>query len=385
MLNPVQQRLQEGGSLTPSVDTAAEEIGKLIGTDEKLKTDAPSKRDSAADDSTDALDEPGGNTDVEDPPVKGDLEPEDEDDSTDDGTGGDDDDDGDGKVDATAEDDDTDAVEGFDSLEGLAEALEVSVDDLSALNISFKAAGEDQTVTLEELTKGYARQADYDRGKNAIAEQQRAFETEKANAIQEVQRQAAVAGQLLSHFEQHFQAARQDPKLAELRTNDPAEWSARVQEIDQQLAAVNNVRQAAALQYEQFQQDSHAQFLAQEAQRLQQEVPEWGEDKLRLAVDTVKSLGFSDDEVVSIAESRLIKGVLELADLRAENAALKARVSKGEQAAKTVKRTVPKTLKAGKTSKTSVRRDGLDKARSALKKSGNIADAAKVIEALGDL
>ena len=373
-LNPVQERLASGAGLAPSLDEASAGIEKLLGTGDGLETDAPAKRDqleaSGASD-MDGLDDAGGDTDI--------------DEDVDDEGAGDEDDDGDEEGDETAEESETDAEEGFDSLEELAQALEVSVDDLSALSISFKAAGEDQTVTLEELTKGYARQTDYDRGKTALATEQRAFETEKANAVQEVQKQAVIANQLLGHFEQHFQQAKADPTLAELRTTNPAEWTARNQELDQQLAGVQQVRQAAASQYDQFMQENRTRFLQSEAEKLAQEIPDWGEDKLRVAVDTIKSIGYSDEEIVGMADSRLFKAALRFSTLQAENAALKARIEKGVKTAKTVKKAVPKALKPGKkvlSSQKKVARTNLAKAKSRLQKTGDVKDAADVIMAL---
>ena len=128
-----------------------------------------------------------------------------------------------------------------------------------------------------------------------------------------------------------------------------------------------------------------ARFYQAEAQRLLSEVPDWGEEKLRVAVDTVKSLGFSDDEVVAIADSRLIKGSLELANLRSENAALRARVEKGVKPATTVKKNVPKVITPGKkvqTSKAKVKRDTLSQAKNRLQKTGSVRDAANVLMAL---
>lgn len=91
-------------------------------------------------------------------------------------------------------------------------------------------------------------------------------------------------------------------------------------------------------------QQERLAFMEQEGSILRNEVPDWGDEKLQSAVDTIKTLGFDDREVVNVIDSRFIKGALELAALRSENAALKARIETGEKAAVKVKRPCRRAL-----------------------------------------
>ena len=119
------------------------------------------------------------------------------------------------------------------------------------------------------------------------------------------------------------------------------------------------------------------------------EVPDWGADKLQTALGVVREMGFSDDEVANIADSRLIKAALRFHDLQAENKALKEAASKAQAAARKVKKTVPKkTLKPnaskdGAPSKgKGIDRKNVISLKRRLAKSNKVEDAAKVIEAL---
>ena len=301
---------------------------------------------------------------------------------------GEDGDDNDGTEEVEDDKADEDQEEGSDieSFTELAEVLETDVSALQDLKVQIKVNGEESEATLSEVIAGYQRSTDYDRSKTALAEERRAFETEKAGSIDELNKQASVAGQIMTLVEQGFQQQLQSPDLAKLRTDDPAEWVAKTQELGRQLQGVQEARNAAAQQYDSFLETSRTEYLQAEAKKLTEVVPGWGEDKLRVAVDTVKSLGFTDDEVVQMSESRIIVGALELSNLRTENAALKARIEKGTKAAKTIKRTIPKAIKPGAkktSSKRTLSRNRLQEAQKRLKRSGSNADSLDALEAMG--
>lgn len=284
--------------------------------------------------------------------------------------------------DTQADSDRTDAGD-ITSLTQLAEALEMPIEDLKGtLQHTFKAAGKEHTVTLAELEKGYQLQADYDRSKTKLADQRKAFESEQQTRIEEYQRQANALATQFNMVEQFIRAEYETQELARLRQDDPAEWNARITEGNQKLNQLYQARQQAAVQYDQIVHQEQQEFLKREAETLKKDVEGWGEEKLKSALGTIKTLGFNDEETAGLLDSRVIKGALELAALREENKALKARFEKAGKTVKKVKDTIPKTLKPGKTGnlKQSLNRSEVSNLKKRLKKSGSTRDAAKMIE-----
>ncbi len=120
-----------------------------------------------------------------------------------------------------------------------------------------------------------------------------------------------------------------------------------------------------------------------ESQRLRETVSDWGEEKASTVRKTMQTLGYSNEELGQVYDSRLIVGALELHALRAENAALKADKAKAADAVKRVKKDVPVMVRPGKqlnTGKLAVNAKQLNKLRSNLNKSRSVKDAAKLIE-----
>ena len=290
-----------------------------------------------------------------------------------------------GQDDQAADDDEEGGQ--LETLAEWAEALEMEPDELLAsISHTFKAAGEDRTATLADIIAGYRLQADYDRDKTAMAEQRRNFETEQQARVEQYQQNANVLANQFMLVENTIAAQLQDPKLIQLQTDDPAQFVMRQREIETQLNNLRAARQQAAEQYNQFMEHERNEFMKAEGTKLAERVEDWGDDKLRAAVDTIKTLGYSDDEVPGVVDSRLIIGALELAQLRTENAALKARIEKGEKAAGTVKKQVPKGIKPGRTvTKKSGRgpdKSAVSKLRRRAAQTNTVQDAASVIEAL---
>jgi hypothetical protein len=242
----------------------------------------------------------------------------------------------------------------IETLAQFAEALEVPLDDLKAqLQHTFNAAGEEVTVTLAELEKGYQKDADYRRSTAKLAEERKATEQQ---------------------FQQRLQDYEQQNTLL-------AEWTARREEIGQRLGALRNARQQAAQNYQNFVAQNMKETRERELTALQSAVPEFGDAQRTTAKDTLASLGLTAEEVGNLMDHRLIVGALELAQLRKENAELKQLKESAQNTVKRVKKEVPKLQKPGK-SRTAkpVRKDNVAKLRERARKTGRVEDAAKVIE-----
>lgn len=305
------------------------------------------------------------------------------DDRTEDTTDGDTDDDLAAAADdeQAAEQEDTATIE---TVEQLAEALEVPLDDLrQSLQFSFKAADEDVTVTLAELQAGYQKDADYRRQTAQHAETVRAAESEYGQRMNSYNEQNLLLGQQFQVAEQLIGAELSDPRLAALRDADPAEWTARREEIGQRIQALHGARQQAAANYDQFRTEQLGALRDREMTRLKEAVPDWSPEVRTTAGEAMRSLGYSEQEVGEVLDHRMIVGAVELANLRKEVEQLRQEKAKGAESVKRVRKEVPKTTKPGKpASGVKVQRNKLENLRRRAAKTGRIEDAAKVIESL---
>ena len=218
----------------------------------------------------------------------------------------------------------------------LAEALELSPEDV--LTTLKHKVGESE-LSLADIVSNYD-------GKARITEQQEAyrqFSAERTVQLEAHTRQATLVAGYIGQIRTGLTEALSSPEMAALRSTDPAEWAAKTQEINNQVAGIDASLTQMAGEYDNFMTTQQREFFASEAKILGAEVEGWNEGMLGDAVETIKSLGFTEAEIVQIGDSRLVKAALELRSLRAEKAA------NGEAAkvAKQVKKKVPKMLQPG--------------------------------------
>ena len=272
------------------------------------------------------------------------------------------------------------------TLAQLAEALDVSLDEMQAgLTHTFTANGEEQTVTLQELVAGYQKDADYRRQTGALAEARRQAEQIYQHQMQQFEHAHVQTAQAYNVLEQMLQAELNDPAMTQLRDSNPGEWTARREEVGSRIAHLQNARQQAAQQYAQFQHNQRAQLKARETQFLTEKLPDFGAGHVQIARGAMESLGYTQPEIVEIFDHRLVLGALELAALRSEVAELRGEKDKAKDAVKRIKKEVPKLQKPGKRqmkSKKGIKRDNVARLKQRAAKSGTVGDAAKVIETM---
>lgn len=278
-------------------------------------------------------------------------------------------------------DDEDDAIT---TLSGLAEALEMPLDELSTqLTHTFKAAGQEVTATLQDLVAGFQMKADYDRDKGALANQRRDFEFEMQQRGQMLDQEHYVAASGMQAMQQLLQAQLNSPKLEALREVDQSEWLAQRKEIEDQLGWLGQVTQQAAATYNQNRQQNLAALRQREEQTLLEAVPDFGDQHRQLVRDTMTSLGYSPAEQSQVFDNRLVRGALELAALRAKVAELEKAQTTAQETVKRVKKEVPKLQKPGRSLRNrgkGIDRDRAGKLNKRLRQSGKVEDAALVIE-----
>lgn len=184
--------------------------------------------------------------------------------------------------------------------------------------IAVKIKAEDGTETTEEvpvdeLVKGYQRQADYTRKAQQLAERETQAVEFLKSKHEEIRIQYLQQAEAARMAVAQMAGIKTEAELAQLAQSDPAAWVAEVQRqkqigaflqgLDQQLMAE---RQRA----QQEQQQRQAQTLQQQYQRSWQELSKENIDKPTLAKiyeDVNKTYGFTQEELSSVYDYRLVK------------------------------------------------------------------------------
>jgi hypothetical protein len=242
-----------------------------------------------------------------------------------------------------------------------------------------KAAGEEREVTLDELIKSYQLGTDYTKKSQAVAEERKAVEAER-QAIQEAKALRDQYAQRLEVMEKMLQPQDESENLAYLKETDPIGYSVKVAEMverDKQLNAVRAERERIAQQQEHDRQQELQRYVAEESQKLVAAVPEFadpakGESLRKNIREFGKSLGFSDQELASVYDSRAVLTLykaMQYDKLVASKPEITKKVSQA-----------PKVIKPGVGNSRDTSGEELKKLKARAKQSGRVADAASVFE-----
>lgn len=243
-----------------------------------------------------------------------------------------------------------------------------------------KAAGEEIEVTLDDLIKGYQREADYTKKTQTLAEQRKQIETERA-VIEQAKQQRDQYQERLSIIENALRAQVQPQEnLEALKETDPIGYAVKIAEQTQrekQLQAVQLERARIAEMQQAEQSQALSAKLAQEAQRLAEVIPEYADKEKSVQVkkdirDYAKKIGWSDEELASVYDSRAVITLyraMQYEKLMGNKPEVNKKVNEA-----------PKMLKAGTSRSTDVNTDQTKKAQAQLKRTGKVRDAANVFE-----
>lgn len=282
---------------------------------------------------------------------------------------------------SVAEEDDGVPIE---TLNDLAEALGADVADLYNIRLAVDIDGQGrEEVTLGQWKDTYrdskvleAKRAELDR---RAAEVEAAHKA-KVEAFESKEREAA---ELLTYMEQQTFQRYAGIDWNHLRTSDPGQWAALSFQFEQEKNQLAQIRQAAAVKWDnakrelaEAEQARERELLTQELQQLPQLVPEW-KDPARWESERTQiahfllSQGFTSEE---ISRARL-KTVLLARD------AMKYRemTAKAKTEAKRVFKLGKKVLTSGQRQAPAGQNQQVSVLQSRLKKSGHIKDAAALI------
>lgn len=242
-----------------------------------------------------------------------------------------------------------------------------------------KVSGEEVEVTLDELLNGYSRTADYQKKTQSLAEQRKAVEAERVK-IEEAAKTRETYAQRLQVIEQLLQQQNQGEDLSALKTEDPIAYAvamAEKVEREKQLQAVQSERQRV-----QQEQAAHQQALLQkhiqgEQAKLMEAIPEFKDDVKAEIVrrdirNYAKSIGFTDQELSQVYDSRAVLALYKAAQYD------KLMANKGAATKKVA--TAPKTIRPGTSNPQSSENEAVKKERARLRQSGNKKDAARLFE-----
>jgi hypothetical protein len=241
-----------------------------------------------------------------------------------------------------------------------------------------KAAGEEREVTLDELIKSYQLGTDYTKKSQAVAEERKVVEAER-QAVQEAKQMRDTYAQRLEMIEQMLQP-QQEENLDYLKETDPIGYSVKVAEMvqrEKQLASVQAERYRINQQQEQDRQAQMQSVVAEEMQKLSAAIPEFTDpakgEAIRNDIRTFgKQLGFSDNELAAVYDSRAVLTLykaMQYDKLVASKPAITKKVNEA-----------PKAIKSGVSKPRDSNAEETRKLKARAKASGSIRDAASVFE-----
>ena len=241
-----------------------------------------------------------------------------------------------------------------------------------------KAAGEEKEVTLEELMQGYQLGADYTKKTQEVAELRKANEAER-QAIEESKKVRDTYAQRLQAIEQFLTQGDSQEDLAVMKENDPIGYAVKVAEMTEkkeQLNAVRAEQQRLAEQQQAEQSQAMQNFVAQEAQKLAQVLPEFSDktkgEQVRNEIRNYgKSVGYTDNELAQVYDSRHV--------ITLHKAMLYDKLQKSKPSVKKKVAEAPKMVKSGTKVKQSVS-DAQKKQMARLRQTGKKEDAAALFE-----
>jgi len=242
-----------------------------------------------------------------------------------------------------------------------------------------KAAGEEREVTLNELIKSYQLGTDYTKKSQAVAEERKAVEAER-QAVQEAKQMRDTYAQRLEMIEQMLVPQQQEENLEYLKETDPIGYSVKVAEMiqrDKQLAAVQAERHRINQQQEQDRQVQMQSVVAEEMQKLSSYIPEFTDPAKGEAIRNdirafAKQVGFSDNELAAVYDSRAVLTLykaMQYDKLVASKPAITKKVNEA-----------PKAIKSGVSKPRDSNAEETRKLKARARSSGSIRDAASVFE-----
>jgi hypothetical protein len=244
--------------------------------------------------------------------------------------------------------------------------------------------GQEQEVTLDELTKGYSRQSDYTRKTEKLSQDRKSVEEKNSEYIrlnEEAKIKRDQYENQLQVLSQQLQTTETSVDMEKLYQEDPAEYVRQKAEQDRRKELLQASEQEQNRIRAEKQQESdkvYSQYLDNERKLLADKLPIYGDkDKgpefIKNLTSYAKSIGYTDQEISMLVDHR---AVMMLANAYRYDKLKKANLKnkKVTKVSKVVSSSSPKVDDDSDVVKR------MNSKKATLKKSGNIKDAVSILE-----
>jgi len=235
-----------------------------------------------------------------------------------------------------------------------------------------KVAGQELKVTLDELKKGYSRDADYRRKTEELSFEKKQFQSEMEQQRQDYSKRITELNQILAFTQQQLNSEINNVDLNKLYEEDPVEAT----KVERQIRLKKEKMMEAANKLQQEQQRQLSSYVQEQQKILAEKMPEFNDAQKASATKNnlrnfLNSYGFKDAEIGQIYDHRIVMLV---------NDALKYRNVKNVKPVSAAQASKP-----GKFLSSGVKKDSNDmnfqrrkEKLGRLKKTGNVKDAASI-------
>jgi hypothetical protein len=193
-----------------------------------------------------------------------------------------------------------------DTLEGFAEALGISADDLAGhLKVPKKVDGKVEYVTVAEAISGHQRDADYRQKTMELAEQRRQMEAQNQQALERWQQEFQRLDLVIQSLEGEAEGETSPEKLAQILEDDPQEYlrvMAHQQARQAKIVKAKTARDEALQKQQAEQQQVMASYRAEQQRLLVEAMPEISDTKKLSefegeADSFLKTMGYSNEDI----------------------------------------------------------------------------------------
>jgi len=235
-----------------------------------------------------------------------------------------------------------------------------------------KVAGQELKVTLDELKKGYSRDADYRRKTEELSFEKKQFQSETEQQRQDYSKRIAELNQIFAFTQQQLNSEINNVDLNKLYEEDPVEAT----KVERQIRLKKEKMMEAANKLQQEQQRQLSSYVQEQQRILAEKMPEFNDAQKASTTKNnlrnfLNSYGFKDAEIGQIYDHRIVMLV---------NDALKYRNVKNVKPVSAAQASKP-----GKFLSSGVKKDSNDmnfqrrkEKLGRLKKTGNVKDAASI-------
>lgn len=257
------------------------------------------------------------------------------------------------------------------------------------IKIPTKVNGQEGEATLSDLIADYQIKQASEERLNSLKAEKAEFESERVKQQEVFNNQLTQATELVNLLEKQFLADVENINWEELRETDPAEYSARRQDLQEKQQQLLQAKESIQTEQQTKVMENYQTLLAKESQALMETFPSWADEAVAKQQKTeirdfLLTSGFTPQEIDGAVDDRGNLQAMGIIDHRAINLAYKAMLyDRGMQKADVAKKKVMKVPKVAKPGAPKGKSDEdvekQKKLRGKLKKSGKVEDAAALI------